>query len=85
MQIAWGTGSAPAAAAAATGTLVGEPMEFYVAAGTPADLREPFSVQSLITGLQIGTKYWIDIQKEAITTAADCVVNSPVLTIVEIG
>jgi hypothetical protein len=87
LQIAYGTGTPPVNNAAATGTLVGEPESFSV--GTTltalADLRQPISVQSLITGLNIGTTYWFDIQIKAITTVSVSVVNNPVLTVVEIG
>lgn len=86
-QIAWGAGtSVPAAGAAATGTLVGEPMEYSNAAvlTTAADLRLPFSLQSLILGLQVGTEYWVDLQLEAITGTSVITINDPVLTLCEI-
>jgi hypothetical protein len=87
LQIAYGTGTPPAAGAAATGTLVGEPIEFSV--GTTltafADERVPIALQSLIQNLNVGVTYWFDLQVQAITTATDVVVNNPVLTVVEQG
>lgn len=86
-QIAYGTGtSVPTVHAAATGTLVGEPMEYSNAAvlTTAADLKLPFSLQSLILGLQVGTEYWVDLQVEAITGTSVVTINDPVLTLCEI-
>jgi hypothetical protein len=31
----------------------------------------PFSVTYLVTGLTLGTAYWIDLAAESITTASD--------------
>ena len=35
-----------------------------------ADLNVPFSISYVVTGLSIGTTYWIDLAAEAITTAS---------------
>jgi hypothetical protein len=87
LQIAWGTGSAPANGAAATGTVVGSSIEFTV--GTTltalADLRQPIALQSTIPNLAVGVNYWVDIQIKAVTTVSVSVVNNPVLTVLEQG
>lgn len=86
LQFAYAAGStAPSYQASATGTTVGEVQEFSV--GTTlsgsGDLRAPISAQCLISGLQVGTEYWIDVQIEGIT-AEDVTINNCVLTLVEL-
>jgi hypothetical protein len=87
LQISYGTGTSPAAASAAAGTVVGEPMEFTV--GTTltaaADLHAPIALQSLIQNLNPGVSYWFDIQAKAVTTISITSVNNPVLTVTEQG
>jgi hypothetical protein len=63
-QIAYGTGSAPAAGAAATGTAVGDASTFTSAAANAAGTI-PLTV--VITGLTPGVTYWIDLQVAAVT------------------
>lgn len=85
-QLAWATGSsAPAAHATATGTLVGEQMKFAVGATLAAagDLDQPIALHSLITGLTIGTEYWVDLQLTGIT-AEDVTILNNVLTLIEV-
>jgi len=64
VQLAWGTGAAPANGAAATGTVVGGK-----ATGTSATAgaRVPFSLTQVITGLPLGTAVWLDLQFAAVT------------------
>jgi hypothetical protein len=87
LQIAYGTGNAPANNAAATGTVVGEPQRYQNATAltTAADLRVPIALHSLITGLTLGVTYWIDIQVEAVTGTSVITTNDPVLTAIELG
>lgn len=63
-QIRYGTGTAPANAAALTGTAVGNLVQ-YVAATTAE--KAPFSVNAIVTGLTRLTTYWIDLSLAAIT------------------
>lgn len=64
VQIAYGTGSAPAQGAAATGTAVGIAAKFEsAAAGAPGTV----STSAVVTGLTPGTTYWFDLQVAAIT------------------
>lgn len=63
-QIRYGTGAAPANAAALTGTAVGGLVNMLVAA---ANQRLPFSLNAIVTGLTVGTAYWLDIGLAAVT------------------
>jgi hypothetical protein len=86
-QFSWAAGSVlPAAAAAAAGTVVGKPIEYSNAIvwTTAADARNPIALHSLITGLTIGTEYWVDLQLEGLTGAAVMTIYNPVLTLIEI-
>ena len=70
IQIAFGTGTAPTNAAAATGTVVTNtnplgPMQ-AISSATPL----PFSYTAIITGLTPGTTYWIDPQIQGASTTA---------------
>ena len=64
VQIRYGTGSAPANAAALTGTAVGS-LQQYIAATTAE--TAPFSVTAVVTGLTLSTAYWLDVGLAAIT------------------
>ena len=63
VQIRYGTGTAPANAAALTGTAAGS-LQRYITA-TTAEVA-PFSVSAAVAGLALGT-YWIDVGLAAIT------------------
>jgi hypothetical protein len=77
-RIAFGTGAAPARGAAATGKVVGMVQQYDT--GTTltaiADLKIPFSISALITGLALHTAIWTDLQVEAITTANSSLLNN---------
>lgn len=60
IQISYGTGSAPANAAAITGTQVGGRVQFQYDGGI-MNASLPFSVNAIITGLSVGTTYWVDL------------------------
>lgn len=61
MQIRYGTGTAPANAAALTGTTAGGLVK---AAGIAAK-GTPFSLNAIVSGLSVGTAYWVDISLTA--------------------
>lgn len=70
-QIRYGTGTAPGNGIALTGTAVGrlgnmtnDQISGLLATLTPG--KKPFSLNSYITGLIVGTAYWIDISLAAI-------------------
>lgn len=64
VDLRYGTGTAPANGAAVTGTLKGkaQTMTSLVAAQ-----RSGFCLTSVITGLTVGTAYWIDLSLMAVT------------------
>jgi hypothetical protein len=64
-QLSYGTGSAPANAAALTGTQVGAIVTSVLERATASDLQG-FSVQWVLTGLTIGTTYWYDLALSAV-------------------
>jgi hypothetical protein len=57
-QLRYGTGTAPTAGAADTGTAAGSIVQFVP---TGASARAPFSLSAIITGLTAGTTYWFDV------------------------
>jgi hypothetical protein len=62
-QIRVGTGSAPANAAALTGTAYGS-LQSMTFTGV---LKVPFSLTALVTGLTVGTAAWVDVSLAAVT------------------
>lgn len=57
-QLSYGTGTAPVNGAAVAGTQIGSQQAFT---GLTGALEAPFSMQALITGLTVGTAYWLDL------------------------
>ena len=76
IQIAYGTGAAPANNAALTGTLAAKALNFV--ASTAAG-RAPFNMMAYIAGLTVGTAYWLDLAVQNLTggttTIADVTVT----------
>jgi len=64
VQLRTGTGTAPANAAALTGTAAGGLVAF-VAAASPQGV--PVALQALVSGLTLGTAVWIDVGLAAVT------------------
>lgn len=58
VQLSYGTSSAPANTNAVTGTQVGA-QPFFT--GLTGALTAPFSLVFVVTGLVIGTAYWLDV------------------------
>ena len=63
MQIRTGTGVAPANAAALTGTARGSLINM---AQNNSTIRTPFACCAMVTGLSVGTPYWIDLSLAAV-------------------
>lgn len=61
-QLSYGTGAAPANAAAVTGTQTGPQPAWVSLTGI---LTVPFSMAAIVTGLTIGTAYWLDLALKA--------------------
>lgn len=64
-QIRYGTGTAPANAAALTGTTAGSIQTSVLERATANDLQT-FALTALVTGLTLGTAVWLDISLAAI-------------------
>ena len=80
ITIRYGTGTAPANAAALTGTAVGGAVVFNQA--TTAE-KHPFALNAVVTGLTLGTAYWIDVSLAALTGGTATIENVSV-SIIEI-
>lgn len=80
-QIRHGTGTAPINGAALTGTADGN----YVAVqnGTAPMAAIPFCMQVILTGLTIGTAYWVDVSLASITSGTSTLFN-PNFSMVEL-
>jgi hypothetical protein len=63
-QIRYGTGTAPTNGAALTGTTTGSLIKMME---NNAANRMPFQCNSIVSGLAVGTAYWIDLSLAAIT------------------
>ena len=69
-QISYGTGAAPTANSTLAGTQIGVIQEYTTTATvTAADVQVPFSITYLVTGLTVGTAYWIDLAAKAVNNA----------------
>lgn len=84
-QISYGTGTAPVNAAALTGTQVGTVQTSTQAAlvVAAADINVPFSTTAIVTGLTLGTPYWIDLAAKSVTTASQMGVANVSVSAVE--
>jgi hypothetical protein len=60
LQMRYGSGPAPTTGAAAAGVGLGAAI-YAGAGGAPANQNFPFNAGSIITGLTIGTPYWLDL------------------------
>jgi len=72
--VAYGTGTAPANAAAASGTTVGSTIT-WTALTSLLTNGVPFAKDVIITGLSAGTAYWFDIQLQAVTGGTASILN----------
>lgn len=65
LQCTYGTGSAPANAGA-VGTLVGSIMTWISLTG---NLHENWALQTIVSGLTVGTDYWFDLSVKVSATS----------------
>jgi len=63
-NLKYGTGTAPAAGAAVTGTTVGETVSVVSETASQSVIG---SIIGVATGLTVGTTYWLDVAVEAVT------------------
>lgn len=84
-QLSYGTGTAPTSNAALTGTQIGAQMKYRndntVVA---ADVAQPFAMQTVITGLAVGTAVWLDLAAESVTTASSVGIAGVTITAIEL-
>ena len=67
VQIRYGTGSPPANQAAVTGTTAGGFVNFNNANPGTANIQAPWTLNAIVSGLTVGTAYWVDVDLAAIT------------------
>ena len=79
-QLSYGTGAAPANGAALTGTQVGNIVSFTALTGV---LTVPLAQQAIVSGLIVGTTYWIDAAVKAVTGGTASILNLS-LSVVEL-
>lgn len=72
VQLSYGTGTAPANGAALAGTQVGNTESFTALTGV---LVVPFSQQAVVSGLTVGTTYWLDAAVKAVTGGTASILN----------
>ena len=70
-QISYGTGTAPSNAGALAGTQVGA-VQSYTSPNTviAVDTNVPFALTVVVTGLVVGTAYWLDLASKSLATAS---------------
>lgn len=84
-QLSFGTGVAPNNAASLTGTQAGAVQDWInPAALTAADVAVPFSTTAVVTGLVVGTPYWLDLAAKSITTASAASLTNVSISAVEV-
>lgn len=70
-QISVGTGTAPTKNTALAGTQIGTVMTYTLgSSATAGDVHQPFPQTAIVTGLTVGTTYWVDDACESVTTAS---------------
>lgn len=72
VQLAFGTGNAPANGAAQTGTLVGASIPFIT---VPASTQTGIILVSLLTNLTLRTEYWLDVALSAVGSGTASLTN----------
>lgn len=77
-KLAFGTGAAPANAAAATGTILGATQTWT---GLTGMLSVPFQIEGIATGLTLSTAVWFDLQVADVTGGTASVTNVTCLAV----
>jgi hypothetical protein len=81
LQIRYGTGGNPANGAALTGTAVGGQISEISNSGVN---RMPFSCNAIVSGLTIGTTYWVDIGQANYNSSGTVTITSVSISIMEL-
>lgn len=83
-QISMGSGGAPSNRASLTGTQYGIiQTDENAATITAADYFRPFSISCIVTGLSVGTAYWIDLAAKALGASGDHSFSTVSITAIE--
>lgn len=72
VALRFGTGSAPANAAALTGTQAGNPIACPATTSQVND-RSPYAIMAIVSGLTVGTPYWLDAALTSITSGTSTI------------
>lgn len=84
-QLSYGTGAAPANAATLAGTQVGTIQTYKnPTAVTAANVAVPFAVHAVVTGLSVGTAYWIDLAAQSIATNSSGTLSAVSVSAIEL-
>lgn len=79
-QIRYGTGAAPANAAALTGTAMGNIVSTILERATASDPLG-FTVIGVVSGLVLGTAYWLDLSLAAVVAGTAILTNLSIVAI----
>lgn len=79
-QLRYGTGSAPANAGALVGTAVGNICTMVLMRATASDLQSLTCI-AIVTGLTLGTVYWLDLSEAAIVAGTGQLKNISLVAI----
>ncbi len=84
-QLSYGTSTAPSNGGNLAGTQVGT-IQTYTNPVTivAADVHVPFSTQAVVTGLVVGTAYWLDLAAESNGTNSSVALTAVNVTAIEI-
>ena len=80
--LAYGTGTAPANQAASTGTVAGGIATMVTSVTDGANQKTPFVIHAIITGLTVGTAYWLDLQSAS--SAGNSTLSDIAITAIEV-
>jgi hypothetical protein len=86
-QLHYGPGNGPAPGAAVTGTAVGplSGYNIYVGSVTPQNAAVPFMTAAVISGLTVGSPYWLDLAVQGALGVTDLTRNTTVgISVIEI-
>ncbi len=72
VQLSYGTGAAPSNGGTLAGTQVGGLPIFTSLTGV---LRNNFAIQAVVSGLTVGTTYWLDAAVKAVTAGTSTITN----------
>lgn len=81
VALKYGTGTAPAHGAAITGTSIGNAQAWGTS--STAGALVPFTCQAIVTGLAIGTTYWLDAAYGSSSVSSTAKLNTAIICAIE--